>query len=169
MSDKPPPYPEQQPPPGAYPQPGFAPQQPGYPQPPGYPQQPGYPVQPAPYPAANQPGFSSSNTTTIITQQPQVTHIVATGYHEAPVATTCPRCHASVVTATSYVSGTLTWLACLGLCVIGCDAGCCLIPFCLDSMKDVIHVCPACGTQVGVYRRMWTRSIFDLSTSGTSK
>ena len=57
MSDKPPPYPEQQPPPGAYPQPGFAPQQPGYPQPPGYPQQPGYPVQPAPYPAANQPGF----------------------------------------------------------------------------------------------------------------
>lgn len=119
MSDKPPPYPEQQPPPGAYPQPGFAPQQPGYPQPPGYPQQPGYPVQPAPYPAANQPGFSSSNTTTIITQQPQVTHIVATGYHEAPVATTCPRCHASVVTATTYVSGTLTWLACLGLCVIG--------------------------------------------------
>ena len=35
MSDKPPPYPEQQPPPGAYPQPGFAPQQPGYPQQPG--------------------------------------------------------------------------------------------------------------------------------------
>ena len=90
MSDKPPPYPEQQPPPGAYPQPGFAPQQPGYLQPPGYPQQPGYPVQPAPYPVANQPGFSSSNTTTIITQQPQVTHLVTTGFHEAPVATTCP-------------------------------------------------------------------------------
>lgn len=134
MTDKPPPYPEQQPP-GVYPQAGYNPQQPGYP-----PQQPGYPAQ---------PGYAT--TTTTIIQQP--THIIA-GFHESPVATTCPNCGAAIVTATSYVTGTLTWLACLGLCVIGCDAGCCLIPFCVDSMKDVIHTCPSCGTQVGVFRRM---------------
>lgn len=152
MTDKPPPYPQQQPPPGAYPQSGY-PQAPGYPpSQPGYPpQQSGYPPQPAAY-AAAQPGYAA--TTTTIIQQPQVTHLMTVSFHEAPVATTCPACHASVVTATSYVTGTLTWLACLGLCVIGCDAGCCLIPFCVDSMKDVVHSCPSCGNQIGVYRRM---------------
>lgn len=107
MADKPPPYPAQQPP-GAYPQPGYNPQQPGYP-----PQQP-YPQQAA---FATQPGYPTTTTTTII-QQP--THVLTTvGFHESPVAMTCPNCRATIVTATSYVTGTLTWLACLGLCVIG--------------------------------------------------
>ena len=108
MAEKPPPYPQQQPPPGVYPQAGYNPQQPGYP-----PQQPGYP-QPAPY--GTQPGYAT--TTTTIVQQP--TQVLATmGFHESPVAMTCPNCRATIVTSTAYVTGTLTWLACLGLCVIG--------------------------------------------------
>ncbi|XP_068687660.1 LITAF domain-containing protein-like [Montipora capricornis] len=144
MADKPPPppYPAQQHP-GVYPQPGYNPQQPAYSS-----QQPGYPPQPAPY--GNQPGYTS--TTTIIHQPTAV--LAMANFHEIPVPMTCPNCRATIVTSTDYVTGTLTWLACLGLCVVGCDAGCCLIPFCVDSMKDVIHTCPSCGTQVGVYRRM---------------
>ena len=115
MAEKPPPYPQQQPP-GVYPQAGYNPQQPGYPpQQPGYPpgQQPGYP-QPAPY--GTQPGYAT--TTTTIIQQP--TQVMATvGFHETPAAMTCPNCRATIVTSTSYVTGTLTWLACIGLCVIG--------------------------------------------------
>ena len=109
MAEKPPPYPLQVPAPGFYPpQQGYNPQQPAYPF-----QQPGYPPQTTPY--GNQPGYT--NTTTII-QQP--TAVLATvSFRESPVAMTCPNCRASVVTGTNYVTGTLTWLACLGLCVIG--------------------------------------------------
>lgn len=109
MAEKPPLYPAQQPPGPGFSQPGYNPTQPAYP-----PQQPGY--QPAAaYPA--QPGYPATTTTTII-QQP--THVVAaTSFGEYPVAITCPNCRASIVTATNFVTGTLTWLACLGLCVIG--------------------------------------------------
>ncbi|XP_020609389.1 lipopolysaccharide-induced tumor necrosis factor-alpha factor homolog [Orbicella faveolata] len=147
MGEKPPPpYPDQQPPVSAYPQPGYNPTQPGYP-----PQQHGYQPAVAGYPT--QPGYPATSTTTTIIQQP-ATQILAINFGEVPVAMTCPNCRANIVTATTFVTGTLTWLACLGLCVIGCDAGCCLIPFCFDPLKDVIHTCPSCVTQVGVFRRM---------------
>lgn len=145
--DKPSPYPQQQPPPGAqYPPPAYGgPTQPAYPPPapPGY---PGSVAQPGGYPGAA--------TTTTIIQQPTAVAISTIGFGESPVAMSCPNCKMSIVTATSYVTGTLTWLACLGLCVVGCDLGCCLIPFCCDPMKDVVHLCPSCGAQVGVFRRM---------------
>ena len=35
-----------------------------------------------------------------------------------------------------------------------CWLGCCLIPFCLDGCKDVIHSCPNCHARLGSYRRM---------------
>ena len=111
MAEKPPPpYLAQQPPGPGFSQPGYNPTQPAYP-----PQQPGY--QPAAYPA--QPGYPTTTTTTII-QQPATTHVIATAsFGEYPAAITCPNCRASIVTATNFVTGTLTWLACLGLCVIG--------------------------------------------------
>lgn len=88
--------------PAAYPQqPAYTPQQPGYP-----PQQSGYPPQ---------QGYT---TTTTIVQQPTVV-IAQSPFLENPVSTQCPMCKATIVTGTHYVTGTLTWLACFGLCIVG--------------------------------------------------
>ena len=38
------------------------------------------------------------------------------------------------------------------LCMIGCCFGCCLVPFCVDRLKNVRHTCPKCGHVVGYHR-----------------
>jgi len=70
------------------------------------------------------------------------------------MAMLCPRCGAQVVTETQPVSGTLTWLLCILIAVVGCFWGCCLIPFCVDECQDVEHRCPSCKAHLGTYRRM---------------
>lgn len=151
MSDKPPPYSlPGYPPPGqpAYPaQPGYPPPQQGYP-----PAQPGYPP-PQGY-GPPPPVGAQHTTTTVIQQQPTTVVIGNAMYGESPVSMACPFCNATIVTSVSYSPGTLAWLACGGLILVGCWAGCCLIPFCVDAMQDAIHTCPNCRRQLGVYRRM---------------
>ncbi|KAJ7365037.1 hypothetical protein OS493_007678 [Desmophyllum pertusum] len=171
MSEKPPPYQAAgYPPPGqaAYPQqPGYPPPQQGYPPPQqGYPPPQGYgpppqgygpPPQgygPPPQGYAPPPQGQQTSTTTTIIQQPQ-TVVVGSGlYGEAPVSMVCPYCTATIVTSVVYTPGTLTWLACGGLILVGCWVGCCLIPFCIDGMQDAVHSCPNCRRQLGVCRRM---------------
>ena len=67
--------------------------------------------------------------------------------------TTCPRCAVPVKTATKKVTGqnTLIWSA-IG-CFLGSLCCLCLVPFCMDSTKDVEHTCPACELNLGVYKR----------------
>jgi hypothetical protein len=65
-------------------------------------------------------------------------------FERMPTACVCPNCHAHVVTAVSYSPGSLAWLSCLGLFIIGCWPVAC-VPFCIDSMQDVDHSCPSCG------------------------
>ncbi|CAF1432016.1 unnamed protein product [Didymodactylos carnosus] len=71
-----------------------------------------------------------------------------------PAAITCPACRTQVVTNVDYVSGTAAWLICVLIAVFGGVFGCCLIPFCVDSMKDAVHYCPACKAQIGIRRVM---------------
>uniref|UniRef100_A0A0R3T9V9 LITAF domain-containing protein n=1 Tax=Rodentolepis nana TaxID=102285 RepID=A0A0R3T9V9_RODNA len=48
----------------------------------------------------------------------------------------CPACRKTVISETSTKTGAWTWVI--------CDLGCCLIPFCVKSCKDVQHTCPEC-------------------------
>ncbi|XP_062581008.1 cell death-inducing p53-target protein 1 homolog isoform X2 [Saccostrea cucullata] len=154
----PPPYPgnpTKGPEPG-YPPPGQQPPMQGYGQPYGQPGQPGgYPQQPYGQPAYGQyPGYGQPQgygQTTVVVAQPALTMVQQ--FRETPVHTRCPHCQAEVVTATSYETGTFAWIICLVLCLVGCWP-CCLIPFCVDGCKDVIHSCPNCHQTMGRYNRM---------------
>jgi len=159
-AEQPPAYP----PPGtAYPPPqqGYPPHgQPGYPPPsqPGYPPAygappPGQPVYGAPPPG---PAAYPTQAAPVVAQPVTVVHTtrVQMGLREAPGQVNCQHCNATVVTATSYDSGLLTWIAAGGICLFGCWAGCCLIPFCVDACKDVAHSCPNCKNLIYVYKKV---------------
>ncbi|XP_070580668.1 cell death-inducing p53-target protein 1-like [Ptychodera flava] len=161
-------------PPGYPPQP--QPWQPGYVPPPqpgyGYPPPPppaaaaGYPSHPPPGSAYYQPGappppigvpppggYTHSSSTVVITQ-PTVVSTGMTHFTSVPAQTRCPHCQKDIVTDITYESGTCTILVCVLCCLVGCDMGCCLIPFCMDDFKDCVHRCPNCSAVVGTWSRM---------------
>merc|ERR1711981_453621 len=112
-------------------QPQYPPQQPQYP--PQYPpQQPGHPMQ---YPPPPQ----------VVTQ---VQYVTAPSYGHSPVTITCPSCNKHITTRTSSEPNSTAWILGLVLCVLGC-VPCCLIPCCMDSMKQVTPSCPSCSTTLG--------------------
>ncbi|KFQ22306.1 PREDICTED: lipopolysaccharide-induced tumor necrosis factor-alpha factor [Merops nubicus] len=94
-----------------------------------------------------QPVLVSNPVTVQYVQHPVV-------FHDRPVQMCCPSCNQMIVTRLSYDSGALTWLSCGGLFLLGCVAGCCLIPFCIDALKDVDHTCPKCNALIGSYKRL---------------
>ncbi|XP_072607396.1 lITAF domain-containing protein [Vulpes vulpes] len=71
-----------------------------------------------------------------------------------PIQSVCPYCGNYIITVTNPVPGTLTWLLCTGFFVFGCFLGCCLLPFCVDSLMDVKHTCPVCQHELFRYRRL---------------
>lgn len=128
-----------------------------------YPQQPAapYPQQyNAPYasppnaPVASQPAgvYYPSPQPGIVVTQPVVT-VVSMQYGESPIATTCPHCHQSIVTAVTFEIGGLAWLICAILCLLGFWI-CAPIPFCVTGCKDVVHTCPSCHVVIGRHRRL---------------
>lgn len=49
-----------------------------------------------------------------------------------------------------FETGFGTYLMCGASVFFGCWLGCCLIPFCVDELKDAVHHCSKCGRSVGV-------------------
>lgn len=70
-----------------------------------------------------------------------------------PVRCICAFCNHDVVTKTTLRNGCITWLSAGACCLFGLVLGCCLIPFCVKSLKDTVHTCPNCGSVLGVRER----------------
>ena len=87
----------------------------------------------------------------VLMQQP---FISAQNCGRTPVAGQCPLCKQQTVTQVHYENGSATWIGCLGLALCGCWLGCCVIPFCVDDMKDVHHTCSACQQICAVKTKM---------------
>lgn len=106
--------------------------------------------------AGYQPGYqpmtAGQSSVTVITQ-PGIM-IAGQQFREHPVRTKCPACQAEVMTSTSFETGTFAWVIALVLCLFGLWLGCCLIPFCVDGCKDVVHSCPNCRHTIGKFNRM---------------
>ncbi|XP_047664090.1 lipopolysaccharide-induced tumor necrosis factor-alpha factor homolog isoform X1 [Tachysurus fulvidraco] len=129
-----------------YPQGTASPPPPVYKEGAPYPAQPYTPMYPPPQPV---PSMASPPMVSV-----QTVYVQPVSFADVPAQTCCPVCSQTVVTRLEHTSGTMAWLVCAGLCIIGCMYGCCLIPFCVDSMKDVTHFCPNCNRAIGSFKRL---------------
>ncbi|CAF1969129.1 unnamed protein product [Rotaria magnacalcarata] len=104
-----------------------------------------YPAMPPSYPAAP-PSYSGS----AYPAPPLPRPIIRGDY---PVQCVCTNCQQHIVTRVETKNGLLTWGSCGGICLFGapfgCFLGCCLIPFCIDALKDKVHFCPNCSVVLG--------------------
>ena len=124
-------HPPQQYPPQQYPAQQYPPQP--YPQ--AYPPQP-YPVQGQVVVTTVPPKYDHYNNNLV---QVHTVH---------PVEMKCQHCQFVGMThADSHASG-MAWISCLILALVGCNAGCCLIPFCLEDCQDATHTCSHCGKMI---------------------
>lgn len=62
----------------------------------------------------------------------------------------CPFCRTTGYSQVRYERGLFTWASCISISILGCNAGCCLIPFCLDEFKDSYHYCQVCSSLLGI-------------------
>eukprot|EP01089_Gocevia_fonbrunei_P015821 TRINITY_DN4742_c0_g1_i1.p1 TRINITY_DN4742_c0_g1~~TRINITY_DN4742_c0_g1_i1.p1 ORF type:complete len:122 (-),score=14.46 TRINITY_DN4742_c0_g1_i1:86-403(-) len=95
-------------------------------------------------------GFSEQAIYTTSFQQ-QAPPIVNQPFTDFPQRHVCQFCGSHIVTETETKAGLLTWLTSGIICLVGGGCGCCLIPFCVDALKDTVHYCPNCERQVGKY------------------
>ncbi|XP_069571647.1 lipopolysaccharide-induced tumor necrosis factor-alpha factor-like [Brachyistius frenatus] len=71
-----------------------------------------------------------------------------------PCRTQCPECRQFIMTETFTSVSSLTWLVCFLTALIGCVAGCCLIPFCIENFKSITHRCPKCRTSIKTIKKL---------------
>ncbi|OZJ06849.1 hypothetical protein BZG36_00044 [Bifiguratus adelaidae] len=72
-----------------------------------------------------------------------------------PAVILCPHCNTLSLTRIRHKNGAANWLSCIGMLLLGITAlGVCLVPFCITSLKDVIHECGHCHQVVGKYKRI---------------
>lgn len=76
----------------------------------------------------------------------------------------CDFCGRTVQTRTKYQNGSLVYLSSAICIASGCLFGCFLIPFCSNQLQDVIHYCPLCQNQMGVFNRLWTHLHFNINS-----
>ncbi|KAM3592752.1 uncharacterized protein V6R79_024462 [Siganus canaliculatus] len=70
----------------------------------------------------------------------------------APAFARCPSCREVVFTETRSKVGQTVWLVCCTAFMMGCIAGCCIMPFFMKRLMDVHHHCPSCQERIHVYQ-----------------
>ncbi|KAG9324411.1 hypothetical protein KVV02_004431 [Mortierella alpina] len=76
-----------------------------------------------------------------------------------PQMVICQHCRHLVLTDTTTENGSCAYVGVLALFLLGVTTlGCCLLPLCLTSCKDVIHSCPNCERDIGLYSRIKERT-----------
>ncbi|KAG0357048.1 LITAF-like zinc ribbon domain-containing protein [Gamsiella multidivaricata] len=76
-----------------------------------------------------------------------------------PGVVVCQHCHHLVLTEITPENGSCTYLGILGLLIAGITTcGCCLLPLCITSCKDMMHSCPNCHEDIGLYSRIKERT-----------
>ncbi|KAF9116456.1 hypothetical protein BGX27_002488 [Mortierella sp. AM989] len=76
-----------------------------------------------------------------------------------PGVVVCQHCNYLVLTETTTENGSCTYLGILGLLLAGITScGCCLLPLCISSCKDIMHSCPNCHDDIGLYSRFKERT-----------
>ncbi|XP_062865679.1 LITAF domain-containing protein-like, partial [Trichomycterus rosablanca] len=88
------------------------------------------------------------------TSRGYVTLVTLGTFGDRPVQVTCPNCGRTGVTKVEFKSGLLTYLFCTGMFFCGFVLGCCLIPFCINRLRDAKHSCSTCRAPLGVYKRL---------------
>ncbi|XP_044187273.1 lipopolysaccharide-induced tumor necrosis factor-alpha factor homolog [Thunnus albacares] len=71
-----------------------------------------------------------------------------------PCKTQCPECQQFITTEIDHSISSVTWLVCFMTALIGCVAGCCLIPFCLKRFKSITHKCPNCRSSITTIKKL---------------
>ncbi|KAK3825489.1 MAG: LITAF-like zinc ribbon domain-containing protein [Benniella sp.] len=76
-----------------------------------------------------------------------------------PAVVVCQHCSYLVLTETTPENGSCTYVGILGLLLLGVTScGCCLLPLCITSCKDIMHSCPNCHEDIGLYSRIKERT-----------
>jgi len=68
-----------------------------------------------------------------------------------PANIQCPHCQAAITTSTSSKPGFMAWFLSAALCFTGFWP-CFCVPFMVDSLQNVKHLCPRCKLVVGRYQ-----------------
>ena len=66
----------------------------------------------------------------------------------------CTHCKQVVTTRVDYENGTTVYAGAGAFCFFGCWLGCCLIPFCIQDLKDAKHFCTNCNNYLGKHAKM---------------
>ncbi len=106
-----------------------------------------YPEGYAPLPIPSAPSLTPIPT---VVSRPMIyPHSSIVNFGNIPIYCLCEFCNSRQYT---YIKEEYDWkahLSCLGLCLIGCDFGCCLIPYCFDDFKIRKHYCCHCHKYLG--------------------
>ncbi|KAI5623187.1 lipopolysaccharide-induced tumor necrosis factor-alpha factor-like [Silurus asotus] len=96
-----------------------------------------------------------STTTTEITKESSVIELLEVkDLAFSPAMVQCPTCKQHVTTEIQHKVGKTSFLLCYFSTLLGCVAGCCLLPFVLNYFKDTCHFCPSCHTEIQIVPRI---------------